>query len=212
MGDSRPRSRGLPRERGPRPFGPGCPPGPPARAGTGEARPPCAPRAEDPIPPRRTAFRYGQAPSRGRPAPARSRGPAPGDRRSAPRSAGPPGGRTGNYTPDACWGGPQAHAGPPEWTPSPLEPEKASRGGVGRVLEHARGHPQRRGQLIPNEDQVGRLVSLPPVRHGSEVGSVGLEHDVGQLQLSDDVGQGAFLEGRGSPHPDLEPHRKYPPG
>src|SRR2546426_1120885 len=94
----------------------------------------------------------------------------------------------------------------------PLEPEKASRGGVGRVLERARGHPQRRGKLVPDEGQIGRLVSLPPVRHGSEVGSVGLEHDVGKRELANDVGKGALLEGRGSPHPDLEPHGKYPPG
>src|SRR5262245_31094890 len=41
-----------------------------------------------------------------------------------------------------------------------LEAEKASRGGVGRVLERPRGDPEGQGELVAHQGQVGRLVAL----------------------------------------------------
>src|SRR5881394_2315796 len=96
----------------------------------------------------------------------------------------------------------------PPWLP--LEPEERSRRGVGPFLQRGRSYPQRRGKLIAHERQIRRLVSLPAMGHRGKVGRIRLQNDIFQIELADDEGQGALLEGGGAADPDLESHRDHP--
>src|SRR5207249_9036116 len=78
----------------------------------------------------------------------------------------------------------------------PLEAEEASRRRVGRFLERSRCYAERSRELVAHQSEVGGLVSFASMRHGSEIGRIGFEHDVGQVELTENRGQGALLERR----------------
>src|SRR5436309_107877 len=89
----------------------------------------------------------------------------------------------------------------------PLEAEEASRRRVGRFLERSRCYADRSREPVAPQSEAGGYVSFAPMRHGSKIGRIGFEHDVGQVELTENRWQGALLEGRCAPHSNLGPQR-----